>query len=189
MINANQAEAYDVHIVPAVTQPNATYWRAVQVRHLRPTENRGRHNVFVDAVDETGNPARDRRLRIGWTWAGRTESEAAPPQSLDKPPGEPAGNVPLSTPSQVTTVWLADPNRASDAVEGLHTNWPDEPGPGGELWNSVGHHSFYILFQLTPTGGTAPDPEEPADLETRLAAVEAWKETVTRFLRDLVGEL
>jgi hypothetical protein len=34
-------------------------------------------------------------------------------------------------------------------VENLHTKHADEPGPNGELWNSIGHHSFYAVFQRT----------------------------------------
>ena len=104
---SNQATAYDVGIVPAVVESGRPYWRAVDVRHLTPAENRGKHHVFVDIVDEAGRPVRDPKLRIGWTWDGRQPSEPAPPQPLDKSPSEPAGNVELASTRQVTTVWRA----------------------------------------------------------------------------------
>lgn len=192
---SNQATAYDVGIVPAVVEPGRPFWRAVDVRHLTPAENRGKHHVFVDIVDEAGRPVRDPKLRIGWTWDGRQPSEPAPPQPLDKSPSEPAGNVELASTRQVTTVWISDFARPSDAVEGLHTNHAGERGPSGELWNSVGHHSFYVRFQLTLAGGQPTEP--PADtaekrlaaLEARQAASEAWQKTVERHLQQMLGEL
>lgn len=188
MSNANQAIDYDVAIIPAIVAPGATYWRAVEVRHLSPSENRGRHNVYVDVVDPQGRRVFDPALRIGWTWHGRRQDEAAPPRPLDKPLSEPAGSLDMYI-NQTLTVWLADPNRATDAVDGLHTRHPDERGPLGQLWNTIGHHSFYIRFQLTTAAGELPPPDATLSLAERVAALEAWREDVDRYFRQITGEL
>ena len=98
----------------------------------------------------------------------------------------------MAQPGQVTTVWIADPARPSDAVENLHTRHADEAGPGGELWNSIGHHSFYIQYQLTvaPAGHTEePVGEQPDALAARVAALEAWRQSVARHLRAMAGDV
>ena len=53
-------------------------------------------------------------------------------------------------------------------VENIHTNHPDQHGPGGEVWNSTGHHSFYVVFQRTKsvaapvvTTGNTETPGQP----------------------------
>jgi len=50
-------------------------------------------------------------------------------------------------------VWIDDPAAASDHVIRLSTDHPDEPTPDGELFNSIGHHSYYVVFQRTSAGG------------------------------------
>jgi hypothetical protein len=151
----NQAEAYGVRVVTAQEEgkvaPGGKYWRLVRVRHLSPEENQGKHNAFVDAVDENGVRVRDPALRIGWTWEGRTPGETAEPKALDKPDSEPAGNVDIYGGMRLG-VWITGDGLPSDRAESLHTNHPDEPGPNGELWNSIGHHSFALLFQRSVAG-------------------------------------
>ncbi len=61
---------------------------------------------------------------------------------------------------QVMTVLISgrspNANEPSDRVENLHTQHPGEPGQHNESWNSVGHHSFYVVFQRTrKTAGAA----------------------------------
>ncbi len=90
----------------------------------------------------------DAALRIGWTWEGRREDEPADPKPLDKPDNEPAGNVDIYGGMHLA-VWITGDGLPSDRAENMHTHHPDEPGPQGELWNSIGHHSFDLLFQRT----------------------------------------
>jgi len=100
-------------------------------------------HLLLDAVDEYGQ--RVMNLRAGWTWVGRRGNEPARPFPLDKPPGEPMGNLPIFS-GQIITVWIVD-DIPSERVSGLHTLHPDEPGPGNELWNTRGHHSFHVVFK------------------------------------------
>src|SRR4051812_13720424 len=80
----NQAASYGVRTVDAAVPEGATYWRVSSVRHLSPDENRGKHHVYVDALDEAGQRDHNPALRITWTWEGRGSHEPAPPVALDK---------------------------------------------------------------------------------------------------------
>jgi hypothetical protein len=59
-------------------------------------------------------------------------------------------------PRQKVSVWIKGLNKddqdKSDRVENLHTMHGDEKGAGGEIWNSFGHHSFYVVFQRIRKG-------------------------------------
>ena len=196
----NQATGFGAVVTPATVGAGEKWWRVVQVRHLPQEENGRRHHVYVDAVDEAGQRVQDARLRIAWDWEGRRQDEQAPPVPLDKPVGEAAGNVPIEK-GQIIRVAITGDGLASDVVSGLHTNWPDEQ-PG----NTVGHHSFHVIFQravaqaTTPTQPTEPEtPTMPPDnkdlsaqvaaLQRQVAALECWQNTVTIWLKQLEGEL
>lgn len=163
---------YAVQLQPAQVSSAQSYWRLIGVHHLTPEENRGGHGVYIDVVDEAGEPLRDASLRVQWGWEGQREHEAAPPKALDKPINEPATNVDLYL-GQRLWVEIAGDGLPSDRVTNLHSKHADEVGPDGELWNSVGHHSFYLVFQRTrvtmdsaetrptPTAATPPRPTPP----------------------------
>jgi hypothetical protein len=156
-------EQYGVVYIPAKVTKGDRYWRVAGIYHLAPAENRGGHSVYVDAVDENGERISDPNLRIRWGWEGQGADEASPPQNLDKRAPEPAGNVVLFLP-QHTWVEIEGLGLKSDRAANLHTNHADEPAPSGELWNSRGHHSFYVLFQAVRSSdsGSAPD-SQPSD--------------------------
>lgn len=172
-VTVNQAEGYNVHLAPAAVTAGQRYWHVTSVRHLSPEENRGRHNVFVDALDENGQRCRVPTLRIGWSWEGRRPDEQAPPKPLDKPDNEPAGNVDLYA-GQHLEAWIEGDGLSSDHVVNLHTDHPDEPGPSGQLWNSRGHHSFHVIFQRTrktPVDGEDGEGTKPTPPTFRF---ETW---------------
>lgn len=158
---------YGVRVQAAAVAVGETYWRVVGVHHLTPEENQGNHAVFIEALDESGQRVAGPPVWVGWTWEGRQAHEEARPQPLDKGANEPAGNIPVNK-GQALSIWIAgqSANAAdkSDQVANLHTAHPDERGPGGELWNSVFHHSFYVVFQRTrkAAGAGVPTPPPPA---------------------------
>jgi hypothetical protein len=147
------AQRYGARIVAADNiAEGETYWKVVGVHHLLPRENFSKHNVYIEALDEQGRRIRNPIAWAGWTWVGRQPNQRADPVSLDKPDAEAAGNIAMHF-GQVVTVWLKglsrDANDKSDRVENLHTAHPDEPLPDGSLLNTLGHHSFYVVFQRT----------------------------------------
>jgi hypothetical protein len=132
------------------------------VYHLLPQENMGNHHVYFEALDETGQRIQNPTVWVGWTWEGRRPDEPARPFPLDNPPAEMAGNLAMFK-GQNFSVWIRglapEANDASDRVENLHILHPDEPGPEGGLGNSIGHHSFYIVFQRArKQAQTTPPP-------------------------------
>lgn len=134
----NQAESYGVIIHETPMKPA---WIARYVRHLPPAENRGKRNVYVDVLKPDGSRDKNPSLRINWSWEGRRPEEAAPPYPLDKGAGEPMGNIPLNA-GQKMYVWITGDGVASDVVDGISSDHPDE-GNG----NTRFHHSFHIVFQ------------------------------------------
>ncbi|HEX9924358.1 MAG TPA: carboxypeptidase-like regulatory domain-containing protein [Anaerolineae bacterium] len=155
----NAQDNYNIRLMEADVAEGETYWKVIGIHHLLPEENRGNHHVYMEALDENGQRIRP----VAWadfTWEGRRPDEQAGPVQLDKPDNEPAGNIALHD-GQKVTVWVRGLNRdgadKSDQVGNLDIVLPDEPGPSGELWNSIGHHSFYVVFQRTlKAGGATP---------------------------------
>lgn len=152
---------YGVRLQPAAVAVGATYWRIIGVHHLLPEENGSRHHAFVEVLDEQGQRVRNVNLKIGWSWEGRTEPDLTTP--LDKPDNEPAGDVPIEHGMKLS-LWLTGDGNPSDRVANLHYLHPDERTASGEIWNSVGHHSFYIVFQRTTKAQSSPG--EPPKVET-----------------------
>lgn len=160
---------YGVRVVRANPAKGQTYWRVIGVHHLEPLENMSNRNIYMEVLDEKGNRLKDPIIWAGWTWEGIQGHQRADPTPLDKPDNETAGNISVGS-NQKVSVWIKGPSRdandASDRVEGLHTLHPDERLPDGRLFNSLGHHSFYVVFQRSD-GTTKPPPpipvEEPPD--------------------------
>lgn len=166
-IAAPLSPGYDVRIVPADVPAGQTWWKIVEVRHLTPEENDGRHNLFADVLDESGVRDRNAALRLVWTWDGRRLDELAPPKSFDKPDTEPATNIDLYM-GQRVAAWVEGDGLLTDRVENIHTNHPDERAANGALLNTIGHHSFHVTFQRTvktldaaasENGGVTHQPE------------------------------
>jgi hypothetical protein len=147
---ANTAEQYGIRIVGAEVAPGESYWKAIGVHHLLPDENRSNHHVYFEVLDENSQRITNPTMWIGWTWEGRRPEEPANPAPVDKPAAEPGSNIAVFK-GQTISVWVNGASRdatdKSDRVENIHTNHADEPLPDGALLNTIGHHSFYIIFQ------------------------------------------
>lgn len=158
-------ETYGVRFVEAEAASGTTYWKALGVYHLLPQENLGNHHVYLEVLDEAGHRIQSPVVWAGWTWAGRRPEEPAPPIPLDKPLNEAAGNLAMFK-GQNVSIWIRglapNANNVSDRVENLHILHPDERSPEGVLGNSIGHHSFYVVFQRIRKGAqtTPPTSEE-----------------------------
>lgn len=163
---SNDAAQYAVSIIPAGP---GTAWRCIGAYHLKPTENNRRHNVFVEVLDEAGN--RTRQPQIAWTWWIDAPVQL---RKLDKPNDEPAADIPIDKGATIT-LRVADAF-PSDSVGNIHTRWADE-----SAGNSIGHHSFYVVFQLQRRGTVTPPiepPTLPLTLEQRVERLERlWEES------------
>jgi hypothetical protein len=172
------AQWYEVRINPAQAQQGEIYYKCIGVHHLLPEENTGKHSVFLEVLDEAGQ--RVNGALIGWDWEGRRPTEQAPPVRLDKPPREPGADIAMHG-GQKVSVWVT--GARSDRVENLHTYHPDQ-GSG----NTIGHHSFYVVFQRTRAGATVPPPPvippPPVEPETPPPPADDFSRTVKIFEDD-----
>jgi hypothetical protein len=182
----DSAQQYGVRIVEADVAEGETYWKVIGIHHLLPRENFSKHNVYVEALDESGQRIRNPIAWAGWTWEGRRSNERADPLPLDKPDFEAAGNIAMHF-GQIVSVWIKglgrDASDKSDRVENIHTAHPDEPLPDGSLLNTLGHHSFYVVFQRSRKATTQIN----GVIQGRLERGQGFK---VRLLKNgsLVGE-
>lgn len=173
----NDAGQYGVKVVQSTSNTESVYWRLIGLHHLTPDENRGCHGLMVDVVDENG--IRLNSVPVNWSWEGRRPDEPARPLVLDKPDNEVKDLV--IWPNQTVSAWVTD---NGDMIFGIKTTHPDEPDDSGDLGNSIGHHSFYAVWQRVPGGGPVPEPEpepEPGQSDTRFDRLLAG-------LRNLISQ-
>jgi hypothetical protein len=172
----NRATEYDITITPAVTQPGGKYYRVVLVHHLQRGENGGKHHLQLDVVDTAGQRINGARLVV---WNNNLPPVYA---TIDKPANEPGTNVPMWWTSTLSVA--VDPGWSgcqSEKASGFHTRWPDE-GPDVTL----GHHSFYVVFQETISGGEPePPPQQPVTLEERVTSLEGRVAVLERAAWEL----
>ncbi len=171
----NLATEYGVSIVQA---KGDMVWRCIGVYHLAPHENRGRHNIFVEVLDEQG--IRTNAPLLKWTvWI----DASAQSRRLDKPANEPAADIPIEVKDTIT-MWIEGDGIPSDRVGNIHTRHSDE---GAERWNSYGHHSYFVVMQKQRTAIVTPpvidgptEPTQPPALtvEQRLTELETWRKRV-----------
>jgi hypothetical protein len=166
----NDAAALGVKIVSTA----GADWRVIGVHHLSGAENVGNRNVYIEPVDAQGK--RIPGCVAEYTWEGKRDDEPAPPTALDKPPGEVAGNIPISA-GQVLTVWLRG---TSDKVSGL-TSSPDIPDTEG---NTRYHNSYLVVFQRY-SGTPAPTPSPSGDCAAHLARIAKLEATI----KDVITRL
>jgi len=173
----NDAAQYGVMIVNVP----GTEWRCIGVHLLTGAENGGQHNVFMEPVDAAGK--RVPGCVAGWTWKDKRPDENAPPTALDKPPSEPAGNIPLGA-GQIATVWLiaADGAVLSDRVSGLTTAPAKDDVPGATRF----HQSYFVCWQrgTTVPEPPTPDPEPDGDQAQRVAFLEAQIKAIIPVLES-----
>lgn len=130
------------------------HYRIIGVHHLTGEENKGKHNLYLDCVDESGNR---RSERIQWGWEGQKPTEIVTPVILDKPITEPAGNISIHAGQKV---WAQVFGQETDRVENVHTLLGNE-----NAWNSNGHHSHYVVFMYVSSIVPSPEPSEPPSEE------------------------
>ncbi len=154
----NNAELAGVSVkkvpVDSTGQSTGELWRLLGVRQLTAAESGSKQYLYVDLVDQNGQPVRGAAPLIAWTWEGRRPNEPAPPIRPDKPVQEAAANIALGA-GQKITVWVQDGSILSDGAVNLQAT-PASPAPGSD----AGPRSFYVLFlrqKIAPPKEPVPD--------------------------------
>ncbi len=155
----NDAVNYGVGIFRHNPVSGERYWRIIGIHHLLPDENLGNHNLFFDVLDINGDRVRP-IVWVNWSWEGMRPEEQPPPAQGDKPDNEPVGNIALGWKQIIYAGCngrntIRDTDGASDWIQKAHTDHPDEGSAEG---NTIGHHSFYVVWQETIAGEIIPDP-------------------------------
>lgn len=125
------------------------HYQLIGIYHLTGDENRSKHNLYMDVVDINGHCIGE---KIEWGWEGQKPTQQPNPVILDKPPNEPAGNIVIFWGQKI---WARVLGKPSDTIVDVHSMLPDE-----DVWNTLGHHSFYCVW-LWNKDGTAPPPIDP----------------------------
>jgi hypothetical protein len=154
----NRAATYDIVINQPPAEKDQKFWACIGAYHLTPNENRGKHVLFLEAMDETNK--RIFGTAFKWGWEGQRLDEPSPDLIDDKPPNELANLVLWA--NQI--IWAAVRDAIpSGEVKKVRSTHPDE-APG----NTWGHHSFYVAFKRVKAdddGGSEPEPPEPPEIE------------------------
>ena len=164
----NDASAYGVEIneLDDLTDDVEFVVKVLGVHHLTPDENRSGHHLYLDVIDAEGQRINGATVLV--FISGRQEKVI-----IEKPANEPGGNLPLWKQDVAATDVVIIPPKilpksyvTIQEVNGVTTLHADEHGQVGH--NTVGHHSFYVVFQVEPVGVDSiflPFPEpEPAPL-------------------------
>ncbi len=151
----NQAAQYEIIITQPDVNEGEKYWACIGAYHLTPQENNGKHNLFLEALDENNN--RVFKTAFKWGWEGQGINEASPDVIDDKPPNELA-NLAIWA-NQIIWAGIRDAIPSGE-VHKVRSTHPDE-APG----NTWGHHSFFVAFKRVTGGddGGGPEPPEPPD--------------------------
>lgn len=136
-------------------QSSSELWRLIGIRQLTAAESGSNQYLYVDLVDQNGQPVRGVSPLIAWTWEGRRPTEPAPPIRPDKPAYEAAVNIALGA-GQKIIVWVQDGSILSDGAVNLQAT-PARPAPGSD----AGPRSFYVLFQRQKLAPQEPPPPDP----------------------------
>ncbi len=139
----NDAEKYGVKIL---TEIGAKYV-VIGVHHLTGAENAGNHHVYCDVLDEHGQRIHNALVGILQRGVGQFFVR------VDKPANEPGCNHVLHSNVSNNTVFVSAQGELSERVDGLKSDHPDE-----ESGNTIGHHSFYVVWQRRDTAQPAPLP-------------------------------
>lgn len=161
----------------------ATGWRFVLlgIHHLTGDENRSKSNLYMLVRDANGNRLNE---KIEWGWIGQSPKEIANPVTLDKPNNEPDGNISIGK-NQV--IWAKVLGKPSDIITGVLTILPDEIEPGGQKWNTIGHHSHLACWAWLEGNAPPIPPIVPdcAEVRAELAAKTLAFDRLLAAVREL----
>lgn len=132
-------------------------WRVIGIRQLTAAESGANQYLYIDLVDQKGQPIRGAIPLIAWTWEGRRSFEPALPIRPDKPAQEAACNIGMAA-NQKISVWIQDGAIPSDMAINLQA--PQRTSSG----SSPSPQSFYVLFQRQTVTTEASPPVSEVEI-------------------------
>lgn len=132
-----------VTIETPTVAPGQQFWRIVKAQWWNEQESQGRHHIYVEALDESGEPLSGIPARVDWP-NGLTGVHTNGRSGFD------AGNFPMSKSLNEFSIDIGD-GVPSEVLTGI--------GMGAD-GNSGVHTSTGVVFQLTtmPAATTPPQP-------------------------------
>lgn len=156
---------YNIGILPAgELEDGMVYAKIIGIHKLTGTENQGNHNIFIEPLDEEGN-----RLDRWVLFHQIRPTGSMHFVTMDKPPSEPAGNVPINRDTY---------NDVKLYEDGLGADYPSETAynisavfPDEESGNSWHHHSFLVVFKLETYKDDTTTPPTDGERKLRLTTI------------------
>lgn len=176
MSTLNDAESYGVAIEQHAPAAGETYYKVISVHHMTGDENDGRHNLYMDVLDEDGNRINGAILNV--LNADGTSTYA----TIDKPAAEPGTNVAIWK-NDTLSAWVSG-SLLSDVVSGISTKHADE-----ESGNTLFHHSFYVKWRKTLSADQVSDDTTGDDVDVSTDALTAADRANLQVIIDAAQEI
>lgn len=100
-----------IEIIPARVQPGQAYWRVIEAEFQTPREGGGRHHIFLEVLDESGERILGKEVEVLW------QDGSARVTTEDKPAPEYAANFPMY--GNLGGYRVRIPDGPSDVVTGM----------------------------------------------------------------------
>lgn len=159
----------------SIVESSRATWKVKQIDWLDEQESQGRHHIYFDTLDESGNRLAGIRIRVVWpTGSTVVTSEAKP--------GEPwSANFPMSPSRNEFSAQVLDGD--SEMVRGIGMGADTESG-----FNAGIHTSTVVIFQKVGAK-TIPLPEgKPTTMPKRRHLVHPVQNPVYRTITRGFGE-
>jgi len=128
----NRLDSLGVHLVPANVAPGQVYWRLVEARWANEEEAQGKHNIFINVLDENGERLVGETVVVEWMDGSATL------KTEDKQPPEYSCNFAMYGTLGAYTVYVD--GAPSDKIVGLGLG--DIERPAMKI-----HTCFYLTFR------------------------------------------
>jgi len=140
--------------------PGQPYFPVILYTHLPGPINRGGHALYIEILDELGDRVMGAEIDFGWV--GMQPHQKPLPVRIDKGETEPGGNVTIHGSQRVYTDLIRLPTGVAIPA-GFVTEARIDYGDTDPPDNTLGHHSWYVVFKMNffPASPIDPPPINP----------------------------
>lgn len=152
----NDAVDYGVRVTAPPEKDGATFqFVVIGVHHLTGDENRRNHHIYGDVRDTDNNRMSSYLVQV------TKENGEKETVMIDKPETEPGFNIPMyKTVAEYNDLQVLSVNDEypCGTVNGLSSIHPDE-----DEYNTLYHHSFFVVWDLRPVTVVEPPIDPPIE--------------------------